>query len=336
MDSLTHIVAGAVTGDLILGKKAGKKAMLFGAIAGSAPDIDAVLNFFVSDVDSLVMHRGITHSIFVALTIGPLLGWLLWKWFNKQEGTRSGWIALVTVNILFHLFLDMCTVYGTGLLTPFSEQRFSWDTIFVADPLYTIPLLIASVVLLIMKSNNTARARVAITGLILSSAYMTFAFFAHSKAIDKCELALQSKNIKATSIIATPTLMNTVLWNIVAKDTGGYWNGYWSVLDAQNEIPELTFIPQQSYLSDSIQSKADLAKMIQFANGFYTLTNEEGKIRFNVLRFGQVSGWIDPASKCAFSFDMTPGADNSMVVQQGRIETTKKEVLEAMVERMGF
>jgi inner membrane protein len=104
MDSVTHIVAGAVTGDLILGRKVGKKAMLFGAIAGSAPDIDAVLNFFVSDVDSLVMHRGITHSIFVALTIGPLLGWLLWKWFKKQEGTRSGWIALVTINILFHLF----------------------------------------------------------------------------------------------------------------------------------------------------------------------------------------------------------------------------------------
>ncbi|MBK8875692.1 MAG: metal-dependent hydrolase [Bacteroidetes bacterium] len=315
MDSLTHIVAGAVTGDLILGKKVGKKGMLFGAIAGSAPDVDAVLNFFVSDVDSLVMHRGITHSIFVALTIGPLLGWLLWKWFNKQDGTRSGWIALVTVNILFHLFFDI---------------------IFVADPLYTIPLLIASVVLLILKSDSTARARVAITGLILSSAYMTFAFYAHAKAIGKCETALQSRNINATSIIATPTLMNTVLWNIVAADTGGYWNGYCSVLDAENEIPELTFIPQQVYLSDSIQSKEDLAKMIQFADGFYTLTNEEGKIRFNVLRFGQVSGWIDPASKCAFSFDMTPGADNSMVVQQGRIETTKKEVLEAMVERMGF
>ncbi|MBK7967852.1 MAG: metal-dependent hydrolase [Bacteroidetes bacterium] len=90
MDSLTHIVAGAVTGDLILGKKVGKKGMLFGAIAGSAPDVDAVLNFFVSDVDSLVMHRGITHSIFVALTIGPLLGWLMWKWFKKQEELDRG------------------------------------------------------------------------------------------------------------------------------------------------------------------------------------------------------------------------------------------------------
>jgi hypothetical protein len=91
---------------------------------------------------------------------------------------------------------------------------------------------------------------------------------------------------------------------------------------------ELTFIPQQKYIRlHTIERRP--GKMIQFANGFYTLTNE-GKIRFNVLRFGQVSGWMI-GIKCAFSFDMTPGAD-TMVVQQGRIETTKKEVLEAMVE----
>ena len=51
MDSLTHIVAGAAIGEALLGKKIGKKAMLWGAIAGSAPDIDAVTNFFVSDIE---------------------------------------------------------------------------------------------------------------------------------------------------------------------------------------------------------------------------------------------------------------------------------------------
>lgn len=101
MDSLTHIVAGAAIGEALLGKKIGKKAMLWGAIAGSAPDIDAVTNFFVSDVDSLLLHRGITHSIFTALIFGPLIGWLLWKHYKKREGMAFDWVLLITVNILF-------------------------------------------------------------------------------------------------------------------------------------------------------------------------------------------------------------------------------------------
>jgi hypothetical protein len=92
---------------------------------------------------------------FVALTIGPY--WVaLWKWFNKQDGTRSGWIALVTVNILFHLFLDMCTVYGT--IDAISEQRFFMGYYFCCRS--CLPLLIASAVLLDSEINNTARTSV--------------------------------------------------------------------------------------------------------------------------------------------------------------------------------
>ncbi len=64
MDSLTHIVTGAAIGELMLGKRAGNRAMLWGAIAGSFPDIDAAFApFYSSVVDELVYHRGFTHSI---------------------------------------------------------------------------------------------------------------------------------------------------------------------------------------------------------------------------------------------------------------------------------
>ena len=47
MDSLTHIVLGAAIGELMAGRKLGKKALLIGAIANSLPDIDFVASFWL-------------------------------------------------------------------------------------------------------------------------------------------------------------------------------------------------------------------------------------------------------------------------------------------------
>ena len=40
MDSLTQIVLGAAVGEAVLGKKVGNRAMLWGAVAGTIPDLD--------------------------------------------------------------------------------------------------------------------------------------------------------------------------------------------------------------------------------------------------------------------------------------------------------
>jgi inner membrane protein len=75
MDSLSHIILGAAIGEAILGKKAGRKAMFYGALAGNLPDIDVLGIFFLSDSQQLLFHRGITHSIFFAVLISVLFGW---------------------------------------------------------------------------------------------------------------------------------------------------------------------------------------------------------------------------------------------------------------------
>lgn len=334
MDSLTHIVTGALIGEAFLGRVAGKKAMFWGAVAASAPDCDAVLNFIVSDVDSLVMHRGITHSVFVAMVAGPLAGYGLSKADSGRSGSAMQWILMITIALFSHLFLDTCTVYGTGLLTPFSEKRYAFDNIYVADPLYTLPFLIAFVALLILKRNHPGRVRWLSFAFLLSSAYLIFTFYSHHNAIEAGKRALIKRQITPTSVMATPTLMNSFLWHFTAADSSGYWSGYWSVFDRNETTPELTWLPQNLQLADSVEDKLAYEKMVRFADGFFTLSKDGDAVRMNVLRFGQVAGWVDPHSKGAFSFDLTPGADNSMVVQQGRIETTKKEVLNAMFERM--
>ena len=127
MDTLTHVVLGAAVGEGLMGKQIGKKAMLWGAVAANAPDIDAMVNFFVSDIDSLVMHRGITHSVFTAFIFGPLMGLLLWKAY-KEKGLLLSWMLIsnyvlglkqftpLAVVVVFNTFLIGIVLMAIGLV----------------------------------------------------------------------------------------------------------------------------------------------------------------------------------------------------------------------------
>ena len=75
MDSLTQIVLGAAVGEVVLGKKLGNRAMFWGAVAGTLPDMDVLGQFFLSELDNLAFHRGISHSL-TATVLGSLFfGW---------------------------------------------------------------------------------------------------------------------------------------------------------------------------------------------------------------------------------------------------------------------
>ena len=69
MDSLTQIVLGAACGEIILGKKIGNKALLFGAIGGTIPDLDVIVGkwIFSNEIDAMLFHRGFMHSILFSI-----------------------------------------------------------------------------------------------------------------------------------------------------------------------------------------------------------------------------------------------------------------------------
>lgn len=84
MDSLTQIVLGAAVGELALGKKIGNRAMIWGAIGGTIPDLDVIANSFMDPIDALAFHRGITHSILFSVVAPVLFGWLVHQLYNKN------------------------------------------------------------------------------------------------------------------------------------------------------------------------------------------------------------------------------------------------------------
>ena len=74
MDSLTQVTLGAAVGELVLGRKLGNRAMVWGAVAGTIPDLDVMSNLVTDDISALAFHRAITHSFVFAVVAAPILG----------------------------------------------------------------------------------------------------------------------------------------------------------------------------------------------------------------------------------------------------------------------
>src|SRR5215471_5867826 len=113
MDSLTHIVVGACIGQLYAGKQLGKKAMLWGAVTQSLPDIDFVTSFWMTQADSLLAHRGFTHSLLFAGLASVLLAMLAVQWHRKHDILFRTWLLFIGTEIFGHILLDSLNAYGT-------------------------------------------------------------------------------------------------------------------------------------------------------------------------------------------------------------------------------
>ncbi len=111
MDSLTQVVLGASMAEAALGKKVGNRAMVWGAIAGTIPDLDVLSNGFMTPIDALAFHRGITHS-FVFEVIGALLlGWAVFKMYKIPQ---HKWFGIVGWSLL-SLAIGMSIIFLGGL-----------------------------------------------------------------------------------------------------------------------------------------------------------------------------------------------------------------------------
>jgi inner membrane protein len=113
MDSLTQIILGAATGELVLGKKIGNRAMLWGAVGGTIPDLDVLGKFFLFNIDNLAFHRGISHSIFFAVLGAVVFGWLVQqiykspyhKWVAVVAKTLAAMLIGFAAHFVFNIFM---------------------------------------------------------------------------------------------------------------------------------------------------------------------------------------------------------------------------------------
>ena len=302
MDSLTQIVLGAAVGEAALGRKVGNKAMFWGAIAGTIPDLDVLTKLFVDPVTANELHRGFSHSILFCILSAPLLGWGIAKIYDNKEANWKDWTKLMFLGLFTHPVLDAFTTWGTQLFWPFA-YKVSFKNIFVIDPLYTVPFLIFVVLAMFYKRTHPKRRTFNIIGLYVSSTYMIITLGLKWYTYGVFQSNLDNQHILYKEIQTKPTPLNSILWSANVETKDSFLIGYYSLLDKDSLVTFSEF-PKNHHLLGDMKNDPLLPRLITLSEGWYTIEkSKEGKLFFNDLRFGQLETDKE-TSRFVFSYEL--------------------------------
>jgi inner membrane protein len=368
MDSLTQITLGAAVGELTLGKKVGNRALLWGAVGGTIPDLDVLSAFFMSPVNDLAFHRGISHSIlfsilgafffgyivdilykskyhqflafggwmlvpigvlffmyrifdqtafsgtFLVIIFGALAVWLFRKYFRSPfippDANRKEWTWLFFWALFTHPLLDCFTTYGTQLFQPFSSYRVAFNAISVADPMYTVPFLLAMISVSFFKRNSEYRRYLTLAGIGLSSAYLLFTVFNKQRINKVWTETLEDEGITYSRYMTSPTILNNALWYCLAETESGYVFGLYSVFDKEKSV-EMIRVDRNDHLIPGGEDDRTIQILKWFCNDYYTISKRsDGNIQFSDLRFGVFDN-NSSEDTYIFNFTLLPPVENN-------------------------
>lgn len=333
MDTLTHIALGACIGEVVARKHLGKKGAIFGGIAQLVPDIDFIFGLWMTPAANALAHRGLTHSLLFGLVATLGLAWVFKRRWKDKSLPFHFWLLTFGVQIFVHIFLDACNAYGTGWFEPFSHYRVSFNTLFVADPFFSIPLGIACVLLILLKTDSAKRYAVAVIGIGYCMSYLIYGVankFTIESAVKRAFLVQQ---IPGENYFTTPTPFNNWLWYIVSTNDDGSFVGYRSVFDKADHI-DFQFFPRNDTLLSGRETEREVILLKRLAQSHYTIEQKGDTLIFNDLRFGQMLGWQNPRAGFVFHYYLYPPLDNTLVLQRGRFANWDLEATKAFVKRI--
>ncbi|MFB1027548.1 MAG: metal-dependent hydrolase [Flavobacteriaceae bacterium] len=332
MDSITQIVLGAACGEAILGKKIGNRALLFGAIGGTIPDLDVFIGklLFNNEIDSMAFHRGFMHSFLFAIlgsiAFGALVFWLYNRGKRYGMTTQKEWMWLFFASIFTHPILDSFTAYGTQLFAPFSNYRVAFNNISVADPLYTFPFLVLLIVVMFLKRHSSKRRLFLQLGLGVSSLYMMLTIVNKYHVNGVYKRALAEEQIDYLRFQTQPTILNNFLWYGIAETADYYFVGFYSILDASPTVSKWHKLSKNHDLIGYMPK--DLETLSWFSGGYYSLseTSDPNTFLYKDLRYPMMDE-NDPNSTI-FKFTITKKEDrweaapfSAPVVNRGSLDS---------------
>lgn len=245
MDSITQAALGAAIGGAVLGKRLGRKAVLIGALLGTLPDLDVMLDYGDA-VANVTEHRGFSHSLFVLTGLATVLALLCRRFAPARDISLGRWWSFFALILITHPLLDSLTTYGTQLFWPLDMPPAAWPIVFIIDPFYTLPLLIALIIAVTVKKVRKA----CIVGLTVSSLYLLLAAGAKWNIEQRLAPALADAGLQAAPVLVQPTPFNIALWRATVIDGDRYFESLISVFDGQRS-PTLEPIKRNVALEES-------------------------------------------------------------------------------------
>ncbi|GAA0395854.1 metal-dependent hydrolase [Cocleimonas flava] len=297
MDPITQGAFGAVFAQTQGNVKHIAKAAIIGGLAGMAPDLDILIRSSEDSLLAIEYHRHFTHSLLFI----PIGGLICSLFLHPLLGRRFGitfWQTLIwcIIGYATHGLLDGCTSYGTQLLWPLTDKRFSWDVISVIDPLVTLPLL----AMVIIAARRKAR-RYVLFGLIWIGLYFGISTYQHARALEEGKKLAATRGLDTLSIEAKPSFANILIWKIITETNDSYhvdaikigltkvkiWEGDTvEKLDIDRDLP---------WLDKSSQQRKDIERFRWFSNGYIALDKQNPHrvvdIRYSLLPHQIIPLW---------------------------------------------
>lgn len=287
MDSISQAVLGATVQVALLGKVQKKKAVLYGAMLGTLPDLDVFLFGFQNQILSMTWHRSFSHSIFVLTALAALITWLVRKYrpngaYTSQRLFLAVWLALVT-----HPILDSLTVYGTQLFWPFHFTPLAITGVYIADPIYTLPMLFLCLHVL-FKGMGKSVATWAWIAFFWGWLYIGMGVGTRLNMESKARAEIEATGAKVVDTMGTPTIPFTnLLWRVLVKtDDGHYYEVYKSPFD--KGPGERIRLNLHNELLPIVKDDPDYKRLEWFTGGWTRLDIVENKLIVSDLRMGTV------------------------------------------------
>lgn len=284
MDSLTQIALGAAVGEATAGRHVGRRALLWGAICGTLPDLDVFVPLGDA-VRDFTYHRSASHSLLVLLAVMPVIVWLIEKIHPVTKQYHWRWFVLVYLVFVTHVLLDSFTVYGTQIFWPIVSTPVAWSTIFIIDPLYTLPLLMGVIAALIAARQKSWGYLVNNIGLALSTTYLFWTLGVKLYVDQVASTALVNANINSTAMLTTPSPFNSFLWRVLAVDDTYFYEGFYSIFDENRDI-HFKAKPRQLSLITPLQGNWSVQRLQWFTKDLYAVELMGTDVIMTDLRMG--------------------------------------------------
>ena len=295
MDSITQAALGAAVGALVLGRKLGRPAIGWGALVGSLPDLDSLLVPFLDTAWDLRVHRGFTHSLLCLLLVSVGLAKpfaLRWK---RQKVTPFHAGVFVFLVWSTHILIDCFTTYGTQVMWPFSSRPVSLDNLFIIDPLFTLPLLVAVIWGLRIDAKRWKKGqgiRMTAVCVAVSSCYVGLSFWAKHYVSRQMADDFERRGLSSVRMRDSPAPFSILLWRGVVEREDEFWVTYRSVLDG-SETFHWTIFPKQNEVLEKWRDTPEVASVLRFSKEWCLARETRRGVWLMDMRFGEYREWDD-------------------------------------------
>lgn len=309
MDTLTQALLGGAVGYAVAGKTAGRKAALWGAAMAVLPDLDVFIPH-PNDLDSMTLHRSWSHSWFIQTLFAPLIAALL----HRLDTTFSfkQWVLLVWLALVTHSGLDALTVYGTQLFWPLMPPPVSGGSVFIIDPIYSLPLL-AGLLAILLTPHKRFSQKLMHYSFIFSCVYLLWGFSLQQVIEYQTRQTLAEQQIEYRHLQVSATAFNTLLWRILVITDDQYYEGFHSILD--KDKPQLRQYSRGAEYIAEVKDFPAYQRIAWFSNGLFKLEKVGNRIVAADLRMGMEPSYF-------FRFQLAAEHNNRVeALQPDRVQT---------------